>query len=124
MDYTIYLSLIVIVTVVFLILRKKIFIIRVKGSSMEPTLFNDDYVLGYRTRVFNVSDIVVANIDYISESDSQITVIKRVDYIVDDSLVPRLFLTGDNKEFSIDSRDKDFGIVPIDQVLGKVIWYK
>lgn len=91
---------------------------------MEPTLFNDDYVLGYRTHMFNVLDIVVANIDYPRESDSQITVIKRVDGIVYDNLVPRLFLTGDNKGYSIDSRDKEFGTVPIDQVLGKVIWYK
>lgn len=114
---------IAVIALVLIILTKKIFIIKVKGSSMEPTLFNNDYVLGYRTDVFNTSDIVVANVKYPSSPNGQVTVIKRIESIIYESASPRLFLTGDNKGYSIDSRDKAFGTVPIDQVIGKVIWY-
>lgn len=115
-------ALIVVITVLILFIYKKIFVIKVNGSSMEPTYSNNDYLIGYRSRSITVGDVVVARIDYKGHPTKCITVIKRIDYIVYENSRARLFLTGDNKGHSIDSRDCNFGTIPIDRVVGKVIY--
>ena len=65
----------------------------------------------YRDGLPQVGDVVIAH----HPARSDIKIVKRVMNITEDG---RLFLVGDNPAETTDSRD--FGHVPIDEILGKV----
>ncbi|NLT10392.1 MAG: signal peptidase I [Ruminococcus sp.] len=126
-------------------------VFRVTGSSMSPTLKNDDVVLCIRTSHYKRGDIVAfhynnkvllkrviglpGDIIEISE-DGTVSVngeVKDEDYISGKALgecdivmpykVPenRLFVMGDHRAVSIDSRSTAVGCVAYENVLGKVL---
>lgn len=85
----------------------------VSGSSMDPTLKNGDYVIAYQSD-FKVGDIVVINSSGICNSSR---IIKRITAI-DGEMV---FVEGDNKENSYDSRN--FGWIDKKLIIGTVIYH-
>lgn len=129
----------------------------VKETSMQPTLYENDYLLLNR-QAYNFGepergDIIVFHTDLTTESGDEKMLVKRViglpgetvtvegglvyingeileeDYIkdgytdgyIDNYLIPEgeLFVMGDNRLVSIDSRTEAVGSITIDSVLGK-----
>ena len=82
---------------------------RVVGSSMAPTLRDNQIVFVLNSRNFKVGDVVVAFMD-------RKEVIKRIEKYVDG----QVFLVGDNKDESTDSRQH--GWLVDRHVEGKVVW--
>lgn len=129
----------------------------VKETSMQPTLFENDYLLLNR-QAYNFGepergDIIVFHTDLTTESGAEKMLVKRViglpgetitvsggqvyvdgevleeDYIkdgytdgfVENYVIPEgeLYVMGDNRLVSIDSRTESVGSIAIDSVLGK-----
>lgn len=129
----------------------------VKETSMQPTLFENDYLLLNR-QAYNFGepergDIIVFHTDLTTESGAEKMLVKRViglpgetitvsggqvyvngevleeDYIkdgytdgfVENYVIPEgeLYVMGDNRLVSIDSRTESVGSITIDSVLGK-----
>ncbi len=86
-----------------------IYLRRVVGRSMEPTLRNGQVVVVSIFRNFLVGDIVVAQVN-------KREVIKRITDIRNGNV----FLEGDNAELSTDSNN--FGWIPDRHVTGKIIF--
>lgn len=82
---------------------------RIQEKSMSPYLNPGDLVIIFRTKNIKRNDVVVF------EKDEDFY-IKRVDKIDND----KLFLTGDNKKESTDSRK--FGWINKKDIVGKVIY--
>lgn len=82
---------------------------KVQGDSMKPTLRNGQIVLVVMSRSFRVGDVVVA---YVERKE----VIKRITGMKNGTL----FVEGDNKEFSTDSRD--YGWIQDRHIIGKVLF--
>ena len=84
---------------------------KTEGPSMEPTYHSGDYFLLFKfPQSFSVGDIVA--IDHPTLG----TLLKRVEYVEGDYL----YLLGDNRDWSWDSRD--FGLLPADQVRGRILF--
>jgi len=101
----------------------------VQGKSMLPRYRNGEVVIilkatyglrsnshGYFVRWANPvkGDVVAAVQPFTRE-----VIIKRIGEIRSDEISPHYFLVGDNSLESIDSRD--FGLVPLSSLIGKVI---
>jgi nickel-type superoxide dismutase maturation protease len=82
---------------------------RVVGESMHPTLRENQLILVSRARDFKVGDVVVA---FMNSRE----VIKRIDKYTEG----QVFLVGDNKEQSSDSRT--YGWLVDSHIEGKIIW--
>jgi nickel-type superoxide dismutase maturation protease len=86
---------------------------RITGHSMEPTIKSKQMVLAsglfYLFKKPRIGDIVAFR-----EKDK--VFIKRIQRVVRD----KYFLTGDNREDSLDSRK--FGFISQEQILGKIIY--
>lgn len=142
---------------------------KVHGSSMNPTLVQDDLLVTFNSRKINRGDIIIAktNLEITPEDLVGLNtisrwkigktkkVIKRVVAIEGDSLIiengkvilngqelkesyikgsetfgdifienipnGKVFVMGDNRDNSLDSRDGRIGLVDIDDILGKAI---
>lgn len=134
----------------------------VKESSMQPTLYENDYLL-LSKQAYNLfgeperGDIVVVHSDLTTETGMEKLLIKRIiglpgdtveiiyneiyingeyleeDYIMEKNTVAgdlgtyfevpegQLFVLGDNRRVSADSRSSYVGYVPIDEVMGKAV---
>lgn len=111
-------------------------VMQISGNSMEPTLCNDDIIVLVKTNKFKTGDLC-------SFSWNNRTLIKRIigvpgDWIemdhegnvyvngqkLDEPYVTEksLFMMGDHRETSIDSRNTLIGSVNYDQVIGKVLF--
>lgn len=127
---------IIIILILCLIICNSFQLIYASGPSMEPTCVAGDVLIV--TRWYGtpkVGDIVLIQTD-------QKLVIKRIAAIEgqiaqdtqsisysywsqqEDAAVPSnyVFVLGDNPDHSRDSRDENFGLVHVDQVIGKVIY--
>ena len=150
---------IVIALVIALLLRNYVIsFVRVDGSSMEPTLINNERLfivrLGYKPKS---GDIVIVNPGPGSDGRKRGPYVKRViglpgetveinnetgevtvdskPFVVqgidnhtrssqDTYVVPEnsIFVMGDNRNNSHDSRSTDVGFIPYDRVIGKVVF--
>lgn len=86
-----------------------LFLRRVQGDSMKPTLKNGQIVVSLQSRSFRAGQVVVAHV-------GQREVIKRITKIENG----RVFLEGDNTKQSTDSRN--YGSVLDTNVSGIVVW--
>lgn len=133
----------------------------IKESSMQPTLYENDYIF-LSKQAYNLfgdpeyGDIIVFHSDIESDNGKKKDLIKRiiglpgdvisvVDGVVyrnDEALkesytmedyttgqiieyeVPEgmMYVMGDNRRVSLDSRSEDIGAVPIDDIMGKAVW--
>lgn len=144
--------LIVIAALAVLVSTLLLPVLQISGSSMEPTLYNDEIIVLVKTDDFQTGDIC-------SFTWNNRTLIKRVigsagdwididpdgtvyvngekleePYVTDKSIgecditlpyqVPEdsLFVVGDHRATSIDSRNTVIGSVHYDQVIGKVVF--
>lgn len=98
----------------WLLRRKRRF--RVTGPSMEPTLFEGDVVFvdtaAYRSGAPADLDVVVAQ----HPADLSLDIIKRVEFTDDGGV----YLTSDNPTAEGASDSRRFGMIPLNQVIGKV----
>lgn len=84
---------------------------KVDGISMEETLKNNDRVVVFKlNNSYNIGDIIV-----FTNPNNKLS-IKRITKIINDLI----FVEGDNKLFSVDSRD--FGAIQKSSIVGKVIF--
>ncbi len=82
---------------------------KLKTDGMYPTLERGQYILIHKTDRAKVSDVIAytrSNREYV----------KRVAGVEGEFL----YVLGDNPRFSTDSRQ--FGYVPANNVIGKVVW--
>lgn len=86
-----------------------IYIRRVKGASMVPTLVEKDIVVAIKRKNYRKGDIVIADIN-------SHEVVKRISGIFDN----KYRLIGDNREYSTDSRS--WGLLSKNELKGKVIY--
>ena len=127
-------------------------VLQVTGTSMEPNLYAGDIIVGVRTNSFelgqvcsfyfnnklvlkrvigtagdwiNIDDdgrVYVNNIlmeePYVQEYAKGICDIE-FPYQIPDG---KVFVLGDNRAESIDSRSTAVGCVPVDEIVGKIIW--
>ena len=132
----------------------------VKESSMQPTLYANNYIFlskqAYLLSEPKRGDIVVFHTDLTTSDGHEKLLIKRIialpgdtitieegDVFIDDEQIKEpyingdytrdfvdhleipdgyVFVMGDNRDVSIDSRDSRVGCVPIDMIVGKAVF--
>lgn len=109
------LGLMVIMLVSSFLMYLTLDIYRVSGSSMEPTLYEDDLVLLLKSSNLDL-DYTEDDIIILKHNNKQI--IKRIKEIRDNEY----YILGDNLSTSIDSRE--LGWISEKEILGKAIYYK
>ncbi|MCD7709364.1 MAG: signal peptidase I [Clostridiales bacterium] len=144
--------LIVLVAVIILIAAIVLPVIKVTGTSMEPTLEDGDVVVLVKGRGIDAGDIVALYYNNRLLLKRVIGMPGDVIEISDDGIVTRngepldepyvqtpslgecdmvfpyevpqgsYFVMGDNREFSVDSRSRAVGSIAEDQIVGKVIF--
>lgn len=133
----------------------------IKESSMQPTMYENDYIF-LSKQAYNLfgdpdyEDIIVFHSDIDTGDGKKKDLIKRViglpgdiitvedgvvyrndeplkepytmegyttgevmDYVVPEGM---MYVMGDNRRVSLDSRSEDIGPVPMDKVIGKAVW--
>ncbi|MCD8326193.1 MAG: signal peptidase I [Lachnospiraceae bacterium] len=147
---TIY-ALIVVAAVAALAATNFLPVLRVSGSSMEPTLSDGDIIVLVKSSDFETGDLVSlyyqnklllkrviggpGDVIYIDEEGNVYVNDELIDepYVTEKALgdtditypyqVPenRYFVLGDNRATSVDSRSSEIGCIDKDQIVGKVI---
>lgn len=147
---TIY-ALIVVAAIAVLLATMFLPVLQVSGTSMEPTLSDNDIIVLFKTSDFETGDLVgfyyqnkillkrviggPGDIIDIDEEGNVYVNGELLDepYLTSRALgetdltypyqVPenRYFVMGDNRETSIDSRSSAIGCIEVDQIVGKVI---
>ena len=125
-------------------------VLRITGTSMEPNFLPGDILVSYKTNRFEPGEIctfyynnkliikrvIALGGDTVDISEDGLVSVngKALDepYVLKNALgicdidfpfeVPlgQMFLLGDNRETSVDSRSNDFGCISVEEVLGKV----
>ena len=127
-------------------------VLQIYGTSMQPTLVDGDIVVSLKTADFNRQDIiafyynnkilvkrVIANpgewVDLDEEGNVYVNGVKLDEpYLIDKALgdtdikypyqVPdgRVFVMGDHRSVSVDSRSSTVGCIAQEQIVGKLTW--
>ena len=143
-------NLVVAAAVIIIITNLWVTVLQIDGSSMNPLLHDEEIVLAIECDVPKRSDVIAFNqnnklfIKRVIATEGESVVIDSEGVvsvngdIVDEPYVTGLglgnnditfpytipqgavFVLGDNREISSDSRDSKFGLVDVDQIVGKV----
>ncbi len=143
--------LLVVAAVAVLLVTLFLPVLQVSGTSMEPTLENGDVIVLVKTSDFNTGDLCAVRVsgnvllkrmiagpgDWVNiDSDGNVYVngeLLEEPYVTDKALgisdltypyqVPdnSIFVMGDHRSVSVDSRSSEVGCIPYDQVIGRVI---
>ena len=147
---TIY-TLVVVAAVAVLVAMLCLPVMKVSGTSMEPNLNTDDIIMGVKTNSFSTGDIccfyynnklllkrVIANAgDWVEiDQDGYVYVngtridepyVQELSYGICDITYPyqvpdgQVFVLGDNRATSVDSRSSVIGCVDVNEIVGKVL---
>lgn len=147
---TIY-TLVVVAAVAVLVAMLCLPVMKVSGTSMEPNLNTDDIIMGVKTNSFSTGDIccfyynnklllkrVIANAgDWVEiDQDGYVYVngtridepyVQELSYGICDIAYPyqvpdgQVFVLGDNRATSVDSRSSVIGCVDVNEIVGKVL---
>ena len=121
-------ALIVVAAVAIIITSVLLPVFRVTGSSMSPTLANDEVVLCVRSSHYEQGDIVAFHYNnkvllkrVIGLPGDVIQISEDGTVTVNDVVLNRLFVMGDHRAVSIDSRSTSVGCIAEENVVGVVL---
>lgn len=144
-------TLVVVAAIAVLVAMLCLPVMKVSGTSMEPNLNTDDIIMGVKTGSFSTGDIccfyynnklllkrVIANAgDWVEiDEDGHVYVngtmieepyVKELSYGICDISYPyqvpdgQVFVLGDNRATSVDSRSSVIGCINVDEIVGKVL---
>ena len=145
-------TLIVVAAVAVLAATLFLPVMRVTGTSMEPNLYAGDIIVGVKTNSFELGQVcsfyfnnklVLKRVigtpgDWVNIDENGRTYVNNIlldePYVQEYALgicdiqfpyqVPdgKVFVLGDNRAESIDSRSTAVGCVPIEEIVGKILW--
>ncbi len=143
--------LLVVAAVAVLLVTLFLPVLQVSGTSMEPTLEDGDIIVLVKTSDFDTGDLCAVRVsgnvllkrmiaepgDWVNiDNDGNVYVngeLLEEPYVTDKSLgitditypyqVPdnSIFVLGDHRSVSVDSRSSEVGCIPYDQVIGRVV---
>ena len=88
-------------------------VLQIYGESMQPTLFEEEFVVSIKGSDMETGDLVAF---YYNNK----ILIKRV--IAQAGQENRVFVMGDNRSVSVDSRSTTIGCVAVEQLVGKIVF--
>lgn len=142
--------LIIVSAISTLVATRLVIVLKVNGNSMEPTLKEGEILITSKYFKYSYGDIIafyyngkilikrviatggdVVNIDsngnvFVNNKKLEENYVSNIDYGITDITFPivvnenEVFVLGDNRKVSIDSRNKEIGMISINDIIGKI----